>query len=365
MSDQRTLSQGLSVFPQDPAGEAKPALCLGVRLSPSGNQSLLIADDVDIDVYGLPGSTARQIVSRFSGRDTAAVIAEAVGVPVATVTAVAARLMEAGVVADLRDGRDPDLTPDVFIALCQRLFQTWKARLFSHRLWRSLNSGEATPSQFKGWLLESYHFAEGVNLRLPLAIAECRQREIRDLLSQHYVEEFDHERFFLAALGEVGVGPQIVEAARPLPGTHAILNHMRDCARQDPLQYAVCGGFLEATGSDRVSGQAFFANLNRHYAPENPNVIQPLADHAALDDVYGHRGLLAAICHCIPHLPQQRASAALGACALFVETLEMWSTDILTTYAEAGFMPDANPRRYRGPAASAQSRRRETEGAVA
>jgi len=311
-----------------------------------------MADDIEIGVHGLPEATARRAVSRFNGRETARSIAEAVGVPVANVIDVVARLMEVGAVVDLRGGADSDLTADAFIATCQRLFPVWRARLFGHRLWRGLSSGEATRSQFLGWLLESYHFAEGVNVRLPLAIAECRHREIRDILAQHYAEEFDHERFFLSALAELGVGPEIVAAARPLPGTHAILNHMRDCARQDPLHYAVCGGFLEATGSDRASGQAFFANLSRHYAPDNPKVIQPLADHAALDDVYGHRGLLAALCHCVPRLSTERASSALGACALFVETLELWSTDIMTTYTEPEFVPDAGLRRYRGTAAS-------------
>ena len=49
-------------------------------------------------------------------------------------------------------------------------------------------------------------------------------------------------------------------------------------------------------------GRAFFANLGRHYAPENPEVTRPLVDHAALDEVYGHSGLLDAICRCMPQL---------------------------------------------------------------
>ena len=311
-----------------------------------------MADDLEICMHGLPDTAARQVVSRFNGRETATSIAEATGVPVAKVIAVVTRLMEAGVVVDLRSGRDLDLTPDAFIAVCRRLFPMWRTRLFGHRLWRALNSGEASPSQFLGWLLESYHFAEGVNVRLPLAIAQCRHREVRDLLSQHYAEEYDHERFFLSALTELGVGPEVVASARPLPGTHAILNHMRDCARRDPLHYVVCGAFLEATGTDHAMGRAFFANLGRHYAPENPEVTRPLVDHAALDEVYGHSGLLDAICRCMPQLSWEHASSALGSCAVFVETLELWSTDILTTYAQPAFAPDASPRRYRRMVAS-------------
>lgn len=355
MSDQPTPSNGSSFPLQAPPSDVRPALCLGVSVSTVGSQNLLETDDLEICVDGLPNSTAHQVVSRFNGRETAASIAEAAGIPVAKVIAVVARLMEAGIVVDLRSGTDSDLTPDSFIAICRRLFATWKTRLFGHRLWRALNSGDATPSQFSGWLLESYHFAEGVNLRLPLAIAECRHREIRDLLALHFAEEYGHEAFFLSALTELGVGPEIVASARPLPGTHAILNHMRDCARRDPLHYAVCGGFLEATGSDRTIGRAFFANLGSHYAPQNPKVIQPLADHAALDEAYGHSGLLAEICGCIPQLSWERASAALGSCALFVETLELWSTDILTTYAQPAFSPEANPRRYRRTVTSSGS----------
>jgi pyrroloquinoline quinone (PQQ) biosynthesis protein C len=347
MSDQPPPSHGSSLFLQAPPCDARPALCFGVSVSTVGSQNLLVTDDLEICVHGLPNFTAHQVVSRFNGRETAASIAGAAGIPVAKVIAVVAGLMEAGVVVDLRSGIDSNLTSDAFILICRRLFATWKMRLFGHRLWRALNSGEATPSQFLGWLLESYHFAEGVNVRLPLAIAQCRHREIRELLAQHYAEEYGHEGFFLSALTELGVGPEIVASARPLPGTQAILNHMRDCARRDPLHYAVCGGFLEATGTDRATGRAFFANLGRHYAPQNPKAIQPLVDHAALDEVYGHSGLLAEICRCISQFSWERASSALGSCALFVETLELWSTDILTTYAQPAFAPDANPRRYR------------------
>jgi pyrroloquinoline quinone (PQQ) biosynthesis protein C len=332
---------------QTPPCEVQPALCLGVSVSTVESESLLVADDLEIAVHGLSQSTAHQVVSRFDGRETATSIAEAIGIPVAQVIAVVAKLMEAGVVVDLRGGMDSGLTPDAFITSCRRSFEIWKTRLFGHRLWRGLNSGEATPSQFSGWLLESYHFSEGVNVRLPLAIAHCCHREIRDLLAQHYAEEYGHEAFFLSALMELGVRAEAVASARPLPGTQAILNHMRDCARRDPLYYAVCGGFLEATGTDRAGGRTFLANLGRHYAPDNPKVIQPLADHAALDEVYGHSGLLAEICRCIPQLSWERASSALGSCGLFVEALELWSADILTTYSQPAFAPEANPRRYR------------------
>lgn len=347
MSEQRTPSREASIVLQAPPCDVRPALCLGVSVSTVGSEHLLVADDLEICVEGLPDAMARRVVSRFNGRETATSIAAAAGLPVAQVIAIVTRLMAAGVVVDLRGGRELDLTPDAFIALCQRSYSMWKTRLFGHPLWRGLNTGEAAPSQFIGWLLESYHFAEGVNLRLPLAIAHCHQREIRDLLSQHYAEEYDHERFFLSALAELGVEPEIVIAARPLPGTRAILNHMRDCARTDPLHYAVCGGFLEATGTDRTLGRVFIANLERHYAPENPLVVQPLIDHAALDDLYGHRGLLAALCRCVPELPWERASAALGSCALFVETLELWSTDIMMMYAQPALTPDRSPWHYR------------------
>jgi len=63
-----------------------------------------------------------------------------------------------------------------YCSLCRTLFPQCKDRLFLHPLWTGLASGTAARDVFVGWLLESYHFIEGANVRLPYATALCFQR---------------------------------------------------------------------------------------------------------------------------------------------------------------------------------------------
>jgi hypothetical protein len=120
---------------------------------------------------------------------------------------------------------------------------------------------------------------------------------------------------------------------------------MRAAARRDPLQYAACSGFLESTGEDRTAAARVFERFTRHYASDKPEAIQALADHLHLDGVYQHNSVVENICSKIGRLSVARASAALQAAVLLVETMEMWSSDIIRAYTgrttppRAGFGP--------------------------
>lgn len=234
-----------------------------------------------------------------------------------------------------------------FSDLCYSLFPKWKKRVFSHALWCSLADGSASRSVFAGWLLETYHFIETVNSRLALAIAECRLHDARALFRHHYTEEWDHHHFFMSALVRLGFESEAVLCARPLPGTLAVINHMRDTARRDPLYYAACSGFLESTGEDRAAGREFFDRLIRHYCPEKPGIVQPMRDHLDLDEDYQHNGMLSQIYPKLGVVTKERLAGAIDAVAELVEQLELWSTDILRSYADESGFEKAGVRSYR------------------
>jgi pyrroloquinoline quinone (PQQ) biosynthesis protein C len=248
-------------------------------------------------------------------------------------------LFEHGVAVDAGAGPAPDLSPADFVAACRRMYRPLKQRLFSHPLWSSLTQGRARRGLFMGWLIENYHFIDGVNDRLALAAASCTDAKIRPFFVKHYIEEWDHSAFFLKSLASFGVPRKVATETRPLPSTLAALNHMRRCARRDPLQYAACSGFLESTGEDRAKAHLFFERLTAHYAADKPQAVKPLADHVRLDEAYQHNTVVEDICAQIDRIPVARASAALDAAMLLVETLEMWSTDILRSYDADEFVP--------------------------
>jgi pyrroloquinoline quinone (PQQ) biosynthesis protein C len=151
----------------------------------------------------------------------------------------------------------------------------------------------------------------------------------------------------MKALNVMGMSEPEVLATRPLPGTVAVLDHMRRAARTDPLEYAACSGFLESTGEDRVGAATLFARLTRHYASDKPQAMQLLADHMHMDGVYQHNSVVENICARIERLPVDRASAALQAAMLLVETMEVWSSDILRAYTNRALPPRAGFGRLR------------------
>jgi hypothetical protein len=121
---------------------------------------------------------------------------------------------------------------------------------------------------------------------------------------------------------------------------------MRHCGRRDPLAYATCSGFLESTGEDRATAHAFFEQLAAHFDSGAAPIVAPLAEHARLDEDYQHSGMLQLVAQAIGPVTRARAEAALEAARLLVETLEVWSTDILRHYSdERGLM--GGVRRYR------------------
>lgn len=294
-------------------------------------ESSLVLDDATYTFTGLSPQALRTVIDELDGTTAAGSIATKTGISESTVRTVIQHLLDLGLATDTR-GALATISPSLIASACRRLFVPWKQRLFGHPLWVSLVSGEATESQFFGWLLESYHFIEGVNDRLALAVAECTIPAVRELFARHYREEYDHSAFFLDALEAFGCPRSNVLRSRPLPGTRAVLNFMRQCARHDPLQYAVCSGFLESTGTDRENARAFLDRVKVNYAEDRAGAVHPLVAHVALDEDYGHGGMLESVCEAIGPVASARASVAIDAGLRFVETLELWSTDIARYY---------------------------------
>jgi pyrroloquinoline quinone (PQQ) biosynthesis protein C len=326
--------------------ELRPALRFDARVTISSDELRIEVDDTLLRVTGLPGADFQRFVVAADGDQTLGHMAHTLGLSLQQLNVLCRRLENEGVLRLLSDIAEDITSPDDLVTACRSLFPTWKRRLFSHPLWRSLCDGSAPHNVFVGWLLESYHFIEGVTARLPTAIAFCRDPNVRRHFVQHFAEEYDHHHFFVRSLDAIGIAPEQLRNYTPLPSTSAILTHMRDCGRRDPLSYASCSGFLESTGADRRDAHEFFAQLRQNFDPANNGVVDPLAEHSTLDEGYNHTGFLEKICADLGSISRCRADAALQAVYTLLETLELWSTDIDRHYRTAA-IPPSGVRRYR------------------
>jgi hypothetical protein len=326
------------------------------RWAHQADRLVISTADVEARVCGLGAQQASAILLAMDGSHTLVDIGAITGHTLEELRELLVPLVGAGIARTHPDPSAP-ITGAAFAALCRCVFPEWKNRLFQHPLWSSLAEGTASRDVFVGWLVESYHFIEGVTLRLPMCICMCRDPHMRAHFVRHYAQEYDHRHFFLKSLAAAGIDD--VADRNPLPGTHAVLGCMREAARRDSLAYAACSAFLESTGADRRNARSFFGRIAQHYddSPGAP-IVSPMADHVVLDESYGHDGFIEKICGGITVVSRERTDAALGAAWALVETLEFWSQSILDHYS-AHAPSCAVPRRYGMDRSFARSRRAE------
>jgi hypothetical protein len=275
-------------------------------------------------------------VAAMDGHRTLESIASETGLEHELLESLASFLIERDLAVDLT-ALEPDwISPAAFLEVCTSLFPIWRRSVFDESLWVRLASGAVPRSLLVGWLVENYHFIQGVNDRLALAVTECQDPKIRPVFAQHFVEEYDHGRFFLEALAALGVHTEDVKRSRPLPGTLAVLNQMRSAARRDYLEYAVCSGFLESTGEDQQGALAFLHKVQGGLADDFSGALEPLAVHVRLDDGLGHPDNFGKICSLLQPISASRASDAINAGFLLLETLKLWARDIERSYFSHG-----------------------------
>lgn len=333
-----------------------PSLRPDARLRISGQGVELEIGDAVFTVAGAPPPRLLHALSSMNGVLDPAAIGRQSGLGRDTVEAIVERLVAAGALGVAPDVSSamasaqpgPPLSPEQFNALCAALYAQWKTRLFSHPLWLGLAGGTLPRAVFVGWVVESWWFITGVMDRLPMAIANTEEADIRAVFARHFSEEWDHCHFFATALDALGIPAAQRMQSRPLPATRAVQHWMRRAARADPLRYAACSGFLESTGNDRARARTFFERVGASYDAGDGRGVRPMAEHVALDEEYGHEGFVQKVARKLQRIERERARAALQTAYGLVETLEMWSSDILLHYQAADAFPLRTLRNYRG-----------------
>jgi pyrroloquinoline quinone (PQQ) biosynthesis protein C len=197
--------------------------------------------------------------------------------------------------------------------------------------------GEGSKRLFAGWLFELYHFTLNANRHMPLAAAHATTKSVREELSKHYAEEWDHYSFFSRALEALGYSSELIKSSQPLPMTSEMANFMRQAARVDILAYAACSAVLEGTTLDEDAYTSYYDKVAKCYdIPKG--AIQPLFDHVALDKEYGHRSLFMIICENVCRLDKNRADLILSYGHQMAEHVLAWTDNIWSYYSN-----DANP----------------------
>lgn len=225
------------------------------------------------------------------------------------------------------------ITGGEFAEYLKTCFRNVNDTLFSHSLWASLANGTAAESVVSGWLVETYFFIKGANARLPNAIAHCEDDHLRDMLLHHYLEEWDHYKFFRDSIKLYGLDPVAIDVRGPIPATKAVMLFARDAGRKDSLAYLACSGLLESTGSDASKAREFYGAVQKHYDLAGAGFVKPMLKHIDLDEEYEHGDLMAEALEKYDHISIGDANSVVNVIREFKETLMQWFDEIEEYYS--------------------------------
>ena len=147
-------------------------------------------------------------------------------------------LIRQGVIVEHPDHRRGPVDPEY---LGHRLIDTF--RRTTHRMWRSnplisaLRSS-SDPGLSVGFLLESYFMVRNADWTAPTVLGHWLTRRQRTLLDEFFAEESDHGELMAGAFAEVGLDPDEIRAAHPIPETLSYNTYFFACGHQSPAHFA-------------------------------------------------------------------------------------------------------------------------------
>lgn len=241
------------------------------------------------------------------------------------------KLREAGLTYDATEIPAQVSGLEFYDAYFEPVLTAWLYKAFSHEFWNLMITGKGSARLYAGWLFELYHYTRNANCHMPLAAAECANKDVKTLLAKHYVEEWNHYDFFANAIVSLGFEKDEIENSKPLPMTAEMSNFMREAARKDSLAYAICSAVLEGSTVDRKSYNPFYEAVMEHYNVPR-GAVKPIYDHLELDLKYQHANLFREICEATPIIDAQRASLILSYGYQMVEHIWMWTDNIWKYY---------------------------------
>ncbi len=220
----------------------------------------------------------------------------------------------------------PLVQPSTMIALMSEQFAAAGEFVYGHPLWEAIRHGDR--SALHAYMLETRHYLSAASARMsPSVVRHIGLSPLNLLLSQHLIEEWDHAKFYSAALAAIGCSRDLVAASRPMPATIEWIHATRHIGYVSGLNAAMCSGFMEhsSTEIDAVNGWHDML-VSEGLLPAGANTA--LVGHVDTDVAFGHVDNWK---HALTeHGPLRTAEAAsaLNAVATLAEAIYRWLSSL-------------------------------------
>jgi pyrroloquinoline quinone (PQQ) biosynthesis protein C len=272
---------------------AKPLISSQVSFVETGDELELRAYDATYTYSDRGAQIMAALEHRLDGSSTMAGLAGELGISPESLRNALAVLIDDQLLIDaaiIESAQSPDEVFDAYFSFCK----FWMKEIFAQPFWEVMLSGKAGRNLVMGWGIEFYHYTHSANEHMANAVSYCRtDKEARQWLAQHYVEEHDHSEIFLDGLAACGLDREQVRNAPPLPSTRALINFLNELAVSGPLAYLSAFGIMQAPGSGQPGGSynRFYDMLIKHYGFA-AGLFEAYRKHAAIDNNLDHDDIL-------------------------------------------------------------------------
>lgn len=302
----------------------------------------LTDDGIELSVYGVEYTVEHprtaelmKLLSALNGHTPANALADVSGLSDTEVDEALTQLDEAGFIDDPIEPHAP-AGIDVMFRIEDELNRLFSEQVESSHFWQALiGQPEAVPENvYYGMAIENWHFLYREHLFDSAVLTYPNNRAARAHLNEFYIEEHRHDDIVLRAFEPLGITPEQIRQARPLPSTTALVNGLAWWARTDPLFFFCTISVLEGgLGGGGDTDSFIEACLRKGLSSA---FVGPLQAHARINNSHEHGLVSREIFDMLPAVNPSDENRLRAQCRLFMELYRNFYDGILDYYSQPG-----------------------------
>lgn len=317
----------------DAAPDTYPLLPTDARIT--ADPSVISIDGVVLPLNQSDAERFRRLAPSLAGGVSLA------GLPMPDDAAFVRRLLDQGILHDLRVSRD-SVSTDQFCEYLYARIGRWRTRKAADLWpWRDvIASGGASVGYLQGLLIENYHYVRAAAVRQSPLLSRAASSVQFDLIREFVTGEARHEGYFAESLTRWSVPESAFRAAVPLASTAGFIGLQYRLAHQSLLDYLAGSAVLEVDPGVYAKAGDPYQSWEAVYGVE-PEILAPVRQHIRDDVLGGHVGLFreVALDTAPEALPIAAALSALASARAVFDATRLWQRDMYEHYQLNGGSP--------------------------
>ena len=220
------------------------------------------------------------------------------------------------------------LSGEEFYHRIRRLAENWIDSLSHSSLFLALKERTLSRRALTGYALEYFQIVRQAPGLIAPALGTTTSWRVQKLLQSFLASELNHDEMLGASLRALGMRPEALEYAQPLPATFALCASLGVYARQHPTSfYSLL--FLFEKPSQRFHDE-LVAYCRDSDVPEA--FWQPIVQHASINDEFDHEDISLALMREVDAIPPEEQTVVKKHLMIAIETMALQEQQIFDYY---------------------------------